>query len=416
MAATPMMRPAVLRLCLCAALAVSLGPQSSLGAPATPAAPAAESEDRKRQLNDLRERIDKLQRNLAKSEESRSEVTDALRASEKAISEANRNLVAMGRDQAVLARELSDLQRRLQTTRADVVKQQDLLDRTIRHQYMNGNTDALRLLLEGKDVAEVERQMRYLGYLSKARAQAIDKLKQTLATLAELEASTKAKKEELAANADAQKKAKVALQAERNARQKVLLRVAGDIKKGRKEIGRLKRDEDRLAKLIDELAKALARRAEENAERRRSGEIIDSEADGGLIGRNFQSLKGKLKLPVKGELIGRFGAQREEGGVTWKGVFIRAQAGQPVKAVADGRVIFADWMRGFGNLLVIAHGDGYMSVYGNNESLLKQVGESALSGETVALVGSTGGAAESGVYFQLQHDVTPFDPMKWVGK
>jgi len=377
----------------------------------------ADKVDRKQELAELRERIEKLQRDLAKSEESKSEAADALRVSEKAISEVNRNLVALAGEQTSLSRDMADLQLNLQATRADVTKQQDLLDRTLRHQYMNGSTDALRLLLEGRDMAEVERQMRYLGYLSRERAQRIVTLKQTLATLADLEAAAKAKKVELEENAAQQKKARANLQAERNARQKVLVRVAGDIKKGRREIGRLKRDEDRLTKLLEQLAKAMAKRAEENADRaRRAGEKIDSAADAGLIGQAFALLKGKLKLPIKGELSGRFGAPREDGGLTWKGVFIRAQAGQPVKAVADGQVIFADWWRGYGNMLVIDHGKGYMSVYGNNESLLKQVGENVLSGETIASVGSTGGAPESGVYFELRLDSTPFDPMKWVKK
>ncbi|MBI3715804.1 MAG: peptidoglycan DD-metalloendopeptidase family protein [Betaproteobacteria bacterium] len=399
-----------------ATMAVVLAPPSfAAKTDTTDAKP--EKVDRKQELADLRERIEKLQRDLAKSEESKSEAADALRVSEKAISEVNRNLVSLAREQTSLSHEMAELQQNLQATRTDVSKQQDLLDRTLRHQYMNGSTDALRLLLEGRDLAEVERQMRYLGYLSRERALRIARLKQTLATLAELEAAAKAKKIELADNAAQQKKARANLQAERSARQKVLTRVAGDIKKGRREIGRLKRDEDRLTKLLEQLAKALAKRAEENADRaRRSGENVDSAADAGLIGQAFALLKGKLKLPIKGELGARFGTPREDGGLTWKGVFIRAQAGQPVKAVADGQVIFADWWRGYGNLLVIDHGKGYMSVYGNNESLLKQVGENVLSGETIASVGSTGGAPESGVYFELRLDSTPFDPMKWVKK
>ena len=121
-------------------------------------------------------------------------------------------------------------------------------------------------------------------------------------------------------------------------------------------------------------------------------------------------------MPARGELKGRFGNPREDGGVTWKGLFIRAEVGQTVKAVADGRVVYADWLRGFGNLLIVDHGGGYMSLYGNNESLLKQVGDKTQSGETVASVGSTGGALESGVYFELRHEGKPFDPMKWVGR
>ena len=381
----------------------------------------ASGADKKAELNQLRDRIENLQRDLTKSEESRSEIADALRTSEKAISEVNRGLVSLGREQGQISQSLADMKRKIDAGRADVARQQSLLDRMIRYQYMHGNTDALRLMLNGQDVADVERQIHYFGYVSKARAAMIAKLKESLAALAALEASARAKLEELAANADAQKKARVALQGERAARQKIFVKIKTDITRNRREIGRLKRDEDRLTKLIDQLAKALAKDRIDRKERRadriqQKGQSVDTEADDSFIGRAFQTLKGKLKLPTRGELQGRFGAQREDGGVTWKGLFIRADTGQTVKAVADGRVVYADWLRGFGNLLIVDHGGGYMSLYGNNESLLKQVGEKALSGETVASVGSSGGALESGVYFELRHEGKPFDPMKWVGR
>ncbi len=381
----------------------------------------ASGADKKTELNQLRDRIENLQRDLAKSEESRSEIADALRTSEKAISEVNRGLVSLGREQGQISQSLADMKRKIDAGRADVARQQSLLDRMIRYQYMHGNADALRLMLNGQDVADVERQIHYFGYVSKARAAVITGLKESLATLATLEASARTKLEELAANADAQKKARATLQGERVARQKVFTKIKTDITRNRREIGRLKRDEDRLTKLIDQLAKALAKDREDRKERRadriqQKGQSVDTEADDSFVGRAFQTLKGKLKLPTRGELQGRFGAQREDGGVTWKGLFIRADAGQTVKAVADGRVVYADWLRGFGNLLIVDHGGGYMSLYGNNESLLKQVGERALSGETVASVGSSGGALESGVYFELRHEGKPFDPMKWVGR
>ena len=377
--------------------------------------------DKRDELSQLRDRIENLQRGLAKSEESRGEVADALRTSEKAISEVNRGLVSLAREQSQISQSLVEVKRKIDAGRADVMRQQGLLDRMIRYQYMYGNADALRLMLSGQDVADVERQIHYFGYISKARASMIVGLKESLATLAALEASARAKQEELAANADAQKKARAALQGERMARQKVFTRIKTDITKNRREIGRLKRDEDRLTRLIDQLAKTLAKDREDRKERRadriqQKGQSVDTEADDSFIGRAFQTLKGKLKLPTRGELQGRFGNQREDGGVTWKGLFIRADSGQAVKAVADGRVVYADWLRGFGNLLIVDHGGGYMSLYGNNESLLKQVGEKALSGETVASVGSSGGALESGVYFELRHEGKPFDPMKWVAR
>ena len=377
--------------------------------------------DQKTELNQLRERIENLQRDIVKSEESRNEVVDALRTSERSISEVNRGLLVLAREQDKIAQSLAELKKSIDTTRKDVVRHQGLLYRTIRHQYMYGNADALRLMLNGQDVAKVDRQIHYFGYLSRARATTISGLKQSLAALAKLESEVRSKLEELAANADAQKKARAQLQSERADRQRVFTKIKADISRSRREVGRLKRDEDRLAKLIDQLAKALARDRVERKERqsdhiRQKGQPVESVADATFIGRAFVTLKGKLKLPARGELQGRFGSPREDGGVTWKGLFIRAEVGQTVKAVADGRVVYADWLRGFGNLLIVDHGGGYMSLYGNNESLLKQVGDKTQSGETVPSVGSTGGALESGVYFELRHEGKPFDPMKWVGR
>lgn len=420
-------RPWILGFCLLFAAQGALAQKS-----------AAEAE--KQRLRELRERMEQLQRDLAKSEESRTEAADGLKASETAISEANRNLSVLTENQNQIAQSLSETQQKIDSTKIDVGKQQDLLDRMLRHHYMHGGNDALRLALEGRDVAEVERQLQYFGYISKSRVAVIGKLKQTLTNLAELENAARVKKDELAANAMEQQKARAALESERVARQKVLNRISGDIAKGRTEIGRLKRDEDRLTKLVDQITKALAKQAEERraaqrrAEQRAAekaaekgadksaarirtpAETVEKVADAAFAGRAFESLRGKLRLPARGELAGRFGAPRDEGGVTWKGVFIKAEVGQAVRAVADGRVTYADWLRGYGNLMIIDHGDGYMSLYGHNESLLKNVGENVISGESVASVGSTGGALESGVYFELRHEGKPFDPMRWVAR
>jgi murein hydrolase activator len=375
--------------------------------------------DQTAELQLLRERIEALKKNLVAREASQSEAADALQTSEKAISEANRGLVGLSREQGELSQRLTELTKKIALGRADTKQQQALLERMIRYQYVHGNSDALRLLLNGEEVGTVARQMQYLGYVSKARAAMIASLNQRLTALTALEADALAKQAELAANAQAQKTAREGLQTERAARQQVFQRIKADITSGRREIGRLKRDEDRLTALLDQLAKTLAKEREERKERRADriqgkGVTVDQEADGGLVGRAFETLKGKLKLPTRGELKGRFGTSREDGGATWKGLFIRAAGGQTVKAVADGRVVFADWLRGFGNLLIVDHGEGYMSLYGNNESLLKRVGERTLSGETVASVGSSGGALESGVYFELRHEGVAIDPMQWV--
>src|SRR5437016_2452882 len=186
--------------------------------------------------------------------------------------------------------------------------------------------------------------------------------------------------------------------AERRERRRVLERVAGEVRKSRKEIRVLRADEARLARLIERIGRIL----------------VESVPEPGDRHVTFSTLRGQLRLPVRGELTGRFGAPRGAAGTEAKGVFIRAPEGQPVRAIAGGKVVYADWMRGFGNLLIVDHGEAYLSVYANNESLLKQVGDAVAPGDSIATTGASGGNEESGLYFELRHLGRAFDPLRWV--
>ena len=178
----------------------------------------------------------------------------------------------------------------------------------------------------------------------------------------------------------------------------------------RQEVTRLQRNENRLANLVTKIARMLAQPKTSTLFRN------DNLPDNRFDGKAFAELQGKLTLPVKGEITNKFGANRPDSTVAWKGLFIRTASGQEVKAVAAGRVVFADWLRGFGNLLIVDHGNAYMSLYGNNETLYKQVGDELRGGDTVAAVGNSGGNAESGLYFELRHESKPLDPLKWLAK
>ena len=127
----------------------------------------------------------------------------------------------------------------------------------------------------------------------------------------------------------------------------------------------------------------------------------------------FASLKGQLRAPVAGKIAARFGSKRGDG-PSWKGVFIRTGEGSEIHAIAGGRVVFSDWLRGFGNLIIVDHGGQYMSIYGNNQSLLKRVGDAVKGGDTIASAGNSGGNEESGLYFELRHQGRAFDPATWV--
>jgi septal ring factor EnvC (AmiA/AmiB activator) len=392
----------------------------SLPAHAAPKEAAAPSQREAEDLKALRTRIEGLKSELDQKEATRRESRDALRESERAISDAGRELRALEAESQAAQEELKALSAKRRGLGDGVARQQAALGRVLAARYASGAPDAmrdvLRVALSGSDPNDAARDLHYLGILSRAAARLLGTFR---ASAAELEAVTQAVREKAARleEIEAGKRTeREKIVAESRERKLVLDRLAGDIRASRREIKGLVADESRLARLVEEIGKVLsAKPGAGYARRGRRGvaaeKVPEPDANGGDSA--FSRLRGKLRLPIRGELVGRFGGQRSEGGGSSKGVFIRSAEGQPVRAVAAGRVVFADWMRGFGNLLIVDHGETYLSVYGNNETLLKQPGDAVAPGEPVATVGSTGGSAETGLYFELRYLGKAFDPLRW---
>ncbi|HEX6267218.1 MAG TPA: peptidoglycan DD-metalloendopeptidase family protein [Burkholderiales bacterium] len=258
----------------------------------------------------------------------------------------------------------------------------------------SGAPDAVRVLLSGDDPAAASRKLHYVGYVARASASMLEEYRAGIAEAERLAREAEAKREVLRGLEQASRADREKILAERRERRRVLAKVALEVRKSRREIKVLRADEARLARLVEELGRVVAARVES--------------------GGAFSLLRGRLSLPVRGELAGRFGAPRGSAGTEAKGVFIRAPEGQPVRAVASGQVVYADWMRGFGNLLILDHGEAYLSIYANNEALLKQVGDVVAPGEAIATTGASGGNEETGLYFELRHLGRAFDPLRWV--
>lgn len=394
-----------------ALLCVLLSPMLAVGGP-------------KKELNQLRGRIDALQKQLAQSEGSRSEAADALRESERAISSTNRRIFELGGRQKAVQEQLAQLERQRAELNRSVDRQRNLLARQLYQRYLAGEPEPLRLLLDHQDPNDLARQMHYLGYVYRARARTIEQLRQDMGRLEELAQRSAERSQALAALQAQQQQQRHELEEQKRERAAVLAKVSEDVDRQRKEIGRLKRDEQRLTRLVEQLAKELARK---KAARRapkpagktagplrneavpETGELALGDAKGA-----FRDLKGHMRLPVAGELSNRFGGPREGGGVAWKGLFIRAKTGEEVHAVAPGRVVFSDWLRGFGNLIILDHDGGFMSLYANNEAVYREVGDAVRTGDPIASVGSSGGSPETGLYFELRYQGRPFDPLSWV--
>lgn len=371
----------------------------ALAAPAKPAP--------KEELDELRSRLQSLQREIEQAEGSRSEAADALKASEQAISESNRRLRSLADQRRDIDRRLEQLRGERRELEQRVAVQRDAVERLLLQQYLAGGGGTLRLLLNGQDPNRISRELHYLTYVSRARAELVRAVQSDLAQLDANLGETESERARLAEVASEAGRERERLEKETRERKAVLAALSRQIRDQRREAEKLKRDEARLTKLVEELSRVLAQKRPQASIRNLST------PDSSLDGRAFRDLKGRLRLPVPGELAHRFGSPRE-GDLTWKGLFIRAASGQEVKAVATGVVVFADWLRGFGNLLILDHGQGYMSLYGFNEALLRQVGERVKGGDAVAQVGNTGGNSEAGLYFEIRHEGKPLDPMQWV--
>ncbi len=383
------------------------------------------------QLRALQQRMEALRDELNQSENAQREARDELRGSEKAISDATRAL----RD---ISSQRKEVEATLVQTRNSVKAGEDLLQvqqaqlaRLLRGHQRAGEADALRHLLSGSNPNQSARDLQYLRSLSRSQLVLMNTHRDTLARQRELVARQDAQLEQLRALEEQQAREHARLQSEHDVRRKVLERISTQLRTERQELATLKRDEARLGRLIESLSKksvrtparpqpnqaATATPSTDAAETRGadgSGPAVHATPiDNG--GQPFPKLRGKLPWPATGELARRFGAQGSDGGTPLRGIFIRAASGD-VRAVAGGTVVFADWLRGFGNLIIVDHGDHYLSIYGNNEALLKQVGSTVRGGDTIASIGSSGGASESGLYFELRHQGQALDPLKWVSR
>jgi len=416
------------RLLLVAALAACLPLPGGAQPAAAPKPGAADRPvpQRKQQLQDeqrrLQQQLVQLRQQVARAEASRAEAADALRESEAAISDANRRLRELAAERRQVQQQIDMLASRSRAVGARRLEEEKALGFVLRSQYVLARQTPLQRLLEGAGPGELQRELIYLDHLARDRARTLGELRSRGEELAELKAQSEVKQLELAALADDEERSRGELIRQQAARSRTLDRIARQLAGQQRSLQTLQRDEQRLASLIGEIEKLLAEQARRQpreparARRPAKGAAAPPTVDVPAAS-DFAQLRGKLVLPVRGELVARFGSPRpteaQVDAPTWKGVFIRAAPGADVHAVAAGRVVFADWLRGFGNLLVVDHGEGFLSVYGNDESLLADVGARVGAGDTVATVGSSGGAAEAGLYFELRFKGRPIDPLRW---
>lgn len=427
---------------LLAALAVSALAPAQAQAPKS-AERSRQKQQAEQERAELRKKLAALKADIAQTEKAQGHAADALAASEAAISNANRALRELAAEQQRTERQLQLLSKDQQQLEAAVAQQRRRLEKMLREQYIAGHDDRVRLLLSGDNPNRMARELRYLGYVSAEQMKAIDKLQQDISEIENTRADAEEARAALEDIENERREQKALLEKEKNRRQALVARLTDKLGAQRKEAGNLARDEERLSALVGRLANLIAqqRKTEQEAAARRErarteaaarkedkpgpgepprsavrrSEVPPAEPLPPPDGSAFAALRGKGKLPVQGQLVATYGAKRADG-PSWKGIFIRAAEGSEVHAAGAGEVIFADWMRGFGNLLIVDHGGDYMSIYGNNQALLKRPGDRVRAGESIATVGNSGGNEHSGLYFELRHQGRAIDPLAWINR
>lgn len=347
------------------------------------------------ELKRLKSHIEALRHELHIDEGKKDSLRSRLRDTEKRIGAISRALKETTAALARQGRKLGELQGDKHRHERQLGKQRDALAQQVRAAFVIGRQGLLKLLLDQQNPAAVSRNLRYYDYVNRARARRIRAVSDELRQIKALQASIADEVDRLHRLQDRQRHERASLQDQLRSRREVLAKVNARITTRSQRLARLEDNEQRLEALVKRLREALS--------------DIPETAGSQPFGR----LKGRLHWPSKGVIENHFGDTRRLGNLKWHGVLIDAGRGADVHAVYHGRVAFADWLRGFGLLIIIDHGDGYMSLYGHNQSLYKEVGDWVETGEVIASVGDSGGREHPGLYFEIRHNGVPTNPVLW---
>ena len=350
---------------------------------------------KERELEQVRERISDLKKSMDRSAEDRDRLTSDLQSAEIRISGKRLRLRDLEQQREYSARRLAELDANIAEREADLASESEDLAAQVRAAYMSGDQEKIKLLLNQRDPATLGRVMTYYGYLNDHRAGNIESVTARIRELAELQSQVAAEEARLSDLAKAQRAELESLADAQRDRQELLVALKNKMTAEGKEIDRLAAQEKDLARLIAELTSIL------------SDYPISSEEP-------FSDLRGRLTWPVAGTLIQDFGQPRVGGQLKWNGVVLGAARGEEVRSVYHGRVAFADWLAGMGLLVIVDHGEGYMTLYGYNETILKNAGDWVAPGDVIATVGDSGGQPQAGLYFEIRQGTKPVNPRRWV--
>lgn len=349
-----------------------------------------------KKLDDVQESIDKVKENLQGTRSKRSNTMTELKQLELRISKNSSNINRLDNELKTLQRRIESTSQELQTLNGALRKQRDVLADQLRSAYVQGQQHQIKILLNQQNPAELGRLQVYFEYLNRAREQQIthfvESIERKQILESELDSAHSKQKRALVEHASQ----KTQLEAQRQQRNQLLASIDIEIRNQEKNLTELETSRNKIENLLMSLGELLA--------------DIPANPNDKL---DFDKLKGRMPWPVKGQMLAQYGTAKEQGDLKWRGVLIAAKYGTPVRAISHGRVAFSDWLQGFGFITIIDHGNGYMSLYGHNETLLKQAGDWVSSGDVIATSGDSGGQPRPALYFEIRSRGKPINPNSW---
>jgi septal ring factor EnvC (AmiA/AmiB activator) len=354
-------------------------------------------ESQQKELDSLKRSISTLERQLEDRGKQRNSLQSALKKVELESSKINRNIRRLRTKINKLEKQLTTLDQKEKDLQQNISEQSDAISEQITAAHQLGDQEPIKLLLNQEDPQQLARVLKYYDYFLKARADKIQRYKKDIDDLTETRAEINRQKLALVQSKKALEADKKTLSNRVKSRKKTLDKLQSSLRTDKKKLSKLQDERNKLEEIIETVKKAAAKLA------------LPSNYE------SFTSRKGKLKWPIKGRVAHSFGSKRS-GTLRWEGWLISASAGDAVKTVHHGRVVFSNYLRGFGLLVIVDHGDGYMTLYAHNQELLRETGDWVQSNEVISRAGDTGGLNKPALYFEIRNQGNPADPKVWLGK
>lgn len=348
-------------------------------------------------LDDLKRSISKLEKRLSVQDKEKNSLQSELKKVELETSQISRNLRSLRKKVAGLEVKLASLGKQEIELQTEIAQQSGAIVDQISSAYKLGSEEPIKLLLNQEDPQKIARVLRYYGYFLEARTKKIQRYMADVDALADVVEDISKEKLSLTKSRNELERGQRKLRDRVKKRSGTLAKLKTSLVTDKKKLGGLQKERGELEEILSAVEEAVADMT---------------------LPKNYQSFasrKGKLKWPLKGKVAHSFGSTRS-GELRWEGWLISAKAGAAVNAVHNGRVVFSNYLRGFGLLIILDHGDGYMTLYAHNQELLKDTGDWVQSSQTLARAGDTGGLSKPALYFEIRKQGKPSDPKSWLGK